>query len=156
MTYSFGSFIDALMDDITTNVSWLRDAHQHRYASWDPADLIAQPGERHIAVWLDSDTPEQALPLVTGPGGDLLLDTYQVAYWENAGDEASRAIANEEAASRMLGLIESVRGRLYVQANLTLGGAEHIRYLGAVIPARSASVRWFQIALTARSSIVVS
>jgi hypothetical protein len=96
------------------------------------------------------------VPLVTGPGGDLLNQSYQIAYWEDASDESSRGVADEQAAADLFDLFETVRARLYALENVNLGGTEHIRYVGAATAERSGLVRWFQLAIIVRTSAVIS
>ncbi len=155
MASSFTGFCDALIADLTTEVPGLRDVLPHRYAPYDPEQFLAEAGERHLGVWPSSAT-EDSQPLVTGPGGDLLLQSYQIAYWEDAGDEASRGYADEAAAASLLELLEATRARLYAIENVFLGGAEHVRYVGAALPERSGSVRWFQVAVLVRTAAIVS
>lgn len=154
MTLSFTAFCDALLDDLTTNVDGLRAVRVHRYATYDPEQFGADVGERHLGVWPSADL-ESAVPLVTGPGGDMILQAYQVAYWEHAGDESSRGVSDEGAAADLLGLLEATRTRLYAVANTFLGGAELVRYLGSAWSDRSGVVRWFQIGVSARTSAPV-
>lgn len=155
MASSITGFVDALILDLTTEVPGLRDALPHRYAPWDPEQMLAQAGERHLGVW-PSSALEEAIPLVTGPGGDLLNQSYQIAYWEDAGDEASRGIVDEEAAFDLFALLEATRARLYALENVNLGGAEHLRYVGAATAERSGVVRWFQLAILVRTSAIVA
>ena len=155
MASSFAGFCDALIADLTTEVPGLRDVRVHRYAPYDPEQFLAEGGERHLGVWPSSAT-EESQPLVTGPGGDILLQSYQIAYWEHAEDEAARAYADEDAAAALLALLEATRARLYAVENAFLGGAEHIRYVGAALPERSGLVRWFQVAVLVRTSLPVS
>ena len=154
MASSFTGFCDALITDLTTEVPGLRDALPHRYAPYDPEQFLAEAGERHIGVWPSSAT-EESQPLVTGPGGDILLQSYQIAYWEHAGDEASRGYA-DEAAPPPTRTARGRRARLYAIENTFLGGAEHVRYVGAALPERSGIVRWFQVAVLVRTSAIVS
>ena len=152
----FATVVDAIIDDLTTNVPGLRDALPHRYAAYDPEQQVAEAGEHHLAVWPtaeDADTPE---PLVTGPGGDILTQLYAVLYWEHAGDESSRGILDEEVARDLLALHNAVRARFYAIENVRLGGTMDTRYAGARFPERSSSVRWFAIAVRVRQTIDVT
>lgn len=155
MASSFTGFVDALITDLQTEVPGLRDTLPHRYAPYDPEQFLAEAGEKHLGVW-PSSALEEAVPLVTGPGGDLLNQSFQIAYWEHAGDEASRGIADEEAAADLLNLLEATRARLYAIENVNLGGADHVRYVGAATAERSGLVRWFQLAVLVRTSALVS
>lgn len=142
-------FCDAVLDDLQANVAGLHDALPHRYSPWDPEELIAEAGERHIAVYPVADAAQEAAPFVTAPGGDLLTETYRVIYWEDAGDESARGISDEEAAGALLELAQATRDRFYVVANLTLSNATQVRYIGAVFPERSGQVRWFALGIRA-------
>ena len=156
MASSWQTFVDAIMADLTTNVPGLRDVREHRYAAWDPEELVAEPGERHLSVFPVAASAREAEPLVTGPGGDLLVQTYRVTVWEHAGDESARGIADEQAAADMLDLEEATMLRFYVVANLRLGGTELTKYIGTALPERSGQVRWFAIGLQARRSVVAT
>jgi len=153
---SWQSFIDAAMFDLTTNVPGLRDVREHRYSPYDPEELVAEVGERHLSIFPVAATAQEAVPLVTGPGGDLIVETYRITYWENAGDESSRGVSDEEAAADLLTLAQQVRDPFYAIENLRLGGSEYVRYIGTVLPERSGQVRWFAIGVTARQSVVVT
>ena len=158
MTSSWQTFCDAVIADLNTNVPALRgdSVRIHRYSPYDPEDQMAEVGERHLAVYPIAAQAAEATPLVTGPGGDLITETYRVTYWEHAGDESSRGQSDEEAAAALLELAEDVRNRFYVVANLRLGGTELTRYLGTAFPDRSGQVRWFAIGLQARRSVVTT
>ena len=56
---------------------------------------------------------------MTGPGGDILLQSYQIAYWEHAGERHPGDTSDEAAAADLLELLEE-RARLYVRR-------EHVR-----------------------------
>lgn len=152
----FQTFVDALVNDLTTNVAGLRNARIHRYAPWDPEQLMSENGDRHLAVFPAAEAVEDAVPLVTGPGGDMLVELYRVIYWEGSIDEPARGLVDQQAAADLLELMEATRDRLYVTANLQLGGADHVRYAGATLPERSGLVRWFQIGVQVRTSVIVS
>ena len=158
MSSSWQTFCDAVVADLTVNVPGLRgdSVRVHRYSPYDPEELIAEAGERHLSVFPVAATAQEATPLVTGPGGDLITETYRVTYWEHAGDESSRGQSDEEAAASLLELAEDVRDRFYVIANLRIGGTELTRYLGTAFPDRSGQVRWFAIGLQARRSVVAT
>ena len=158
MASSWQTFCDAVIADLTTNVPALRgdSVRVHRYSPYDPEELTAEVGERHLSVFPVASTPAEVTPLLTGPGGDLITETYRVTYWEHAGDESARGISDEEAAASLLELAEDVRDRFYVVANLRLGGTELTRYLGTALPDRSGQVRWFAIGLQARRSVVAT
>lgn len=156
MTSSWGTFVDAVCDDLTTNVPGLRDVREHRYQAWDPEELQAKAGERHLSVFPVADQAQLATPLVTAPGGDLLIETYRVLYWEDAGGESSRGVGDTQAAADLLSLAQATRDRFYVIANLTMGGATLVRYIGTAFPDRSGQVRWFAIGIQAQREIVAT
>jgi hypothetical protein len=152
---SFRDVVTAIVDDLTTNVPALREVLVHRYASWDPGQLVVEAGERHLAVWPAPDRIDTSAPLTTD-GGKLLVQIYQIIYWEDAGDESSRGIADEEAAAELFDLIEAIRARFFVRSNVFLGGTDYLEYVGSTGAERSASVRWFVITLTARTSLTLT
>jgi hypothetical protein len=147
---------DAICDELTNNVPELRDALVHRYAPYDPEQLMAEVGDRHLAVFPAAEATDESFPLVTAPGGDLLQQLYRITYWESAGDESSRGYADQEAAGELLTLLEKVRARFYIVANLRLGGTDSMQYVGAGLPERSGVVRWFQITIRVRTSLIVT
>lgn len=160
MTTTFVGFCDAMIEDLTANVPGLAgQVVLHRYAAWDPLQFVAEAGERHLAVWPAAEGPEDAIPLVTGRGGDRLEQLYRIAYWEASGDESQRGVSDVDAAVRLLTLYEDVRNRLYSSSNLPptgIAGSENLGYRGGALPERSGLIRWFQIGVVVRTSIVVS
>jgi hypothetical protein len=151
----WGTFCAAVMADLTANVAGLRDALAHHPSPYDPEELSAEPGERHLSVFPVSDRAQEAAPFVTD-GGARLTEVYRVLYWEHAGDEASRGVADQDAAEDLLELAQAVRDRFFVRANLTLGASSSVRYIGAVFPDRSGQVRWFAIGVQATREIGIS
>lgn len=156
MASDWQTWCDAVITDLTANVVGLRGAIVHRYSPYDPEELVAEPGERHLSVFPVASQAQEASPLVTGPGGDLLTEVYRVTYWEWAGEESSRATSDEDAAAALLEIAEDVRDRFYVVANLTIGGAHLNRYLGTALPERSGQVRWFAIGVQAQRHVHVA
>jgi hypothetical protein len=146
---TWSDFIDAVFDDLVNNVPGLRGVLEHRYMPYDPEVLTGEAGERHLAVFPVADIAQESTPFVTAPGGDLLTETYRVMYWEDAGDESSRGIGDEEAAAALLDLAQATRDRFYVIANLTLSDATQVRYIGTQFQERSALIRWFALGLRA-------
>lgn len=151
MASDWATFIDAVIDDLTSSVAGLADPNLivHRYAPYDPGQLVAQTGERHLSVFAVADVPEESLPFTTAPGGSLLTQTYRVVYWEDAGDESSRSVLEEEAAFDLMTLADATRERFFKIINLTLAGATDVRYLGIQFPERSSQVRWFALGVRA-------
>jgi len=150
---SWQTLIDAVMLDLITNVPGLRDVREHRYSPYDPEELVAEAGERHLSMFPVASQAQTAEPLVTGPRGDLLTEIYRITYWEHAGDESSRGVSDEEAAAALLELAEKVRDRFYVNANYRIGGTVDTRYIATAFPERSGQVRWFAIGIQARRDI---
>jgi hypothetical protein len=146
----WSTFVDAVVADLTSGVAGLADPALivHRYSPYDPGQLEAGAGERHLSVFPVNDVPAEASPFTTAPGGDLITETYRVVYWENAGDESSR-VSDEAAAGALLELAQATRDRFYVVANLTLSDATQVRYLGTQFPERSGAVRWFALGIRA-------
>lgn len=144
-------FVDAVIADLTASVPGLADPNLivHRYSPYDPGDLQAETGERHLSVFPVADVAQEANPFTTAPGGDLLTETYRVLYWESAGDESARGVSDEDGAYSLLELAQATRDRFYVIANLTLGGTTQVRYLGMAFPERSSGVRWYALGVRA-------
>src|SRR4029453_15026929 len=94
-------------------------------------------------------------PLTTD-GGKLLIQLYQIIYWEDAGDESSRGVAAEEAPAELFDRSEAIRARFFKRANVFLGGTDYLEYAGSTGAARSQSVRWFQITVVARTSLTLT
>jgi hypothetical protein len=147
----WATFVDAVIADLTTGVPGLADPALivHRYSPYDPGDLQAEVGERHLSVFPVADIAQETSPFTTAPGGDLLTETYRIVYWEAAGDESARAVSDEDAAYSLLELAQATRDRFYVIANLTLSDANQVRYIGTAFPERSGRVRWFALGVRA-------
>jgi len=148
----WSGFIDAVVADLTANVPGLADPNLivHRYSPYDPGDLQAESGERHLSVFPVADAAQDATPFTTAPGGSLLTETYRVIYWESAGDESARGVSDEDAAYALLELAQATRERFYVVASLMLGGAPEVRYLGIAFPDRASGVRWYALGVQAK------
>jgi len=153
MASSWETLINAVIDDLTTNVPQLRDVRVHRFSPYDPEELVAEVGERHLSMFPVASQAQTAEPAVTGPRGDLLTEVYRITYWEHAGDESARGVSDEEAAADLLALAEDVRDRFYVNANYRIGGTVDTRYIATALPERSGQIRWFAIGIQARRDI---
>jgi hypothetical protein len=116
---TFASVCDAFLLDLTTSVSGLSDATQHRYASWSSAAVADTTPGRHIAVWPEGD-PETRQG-ATSDGMDLVTTSYQVMVWEGATSEATRVYDDDDANAAWLALYEAVKARMYVRTNQGLG-----------------------------------
>ena len=143
MASDFEQVIDAIAADLIENVPALATAIVHRYAPWDPEELVAAIGERHLAVWPAAEAPESSAPLTTA--GHILAQRYVIAYWEYADTESSRQAVDEEAAKEYLQLHNDIRARLYRKASTTTATSIDTWYLGAEFAQRSRSVRAFLI-----------
>jgi len=148
----FSQFCDAVLVDLEENVPGMRGVLPHRYMPWDPEKLVADGGERHLAVWPAAEATDESQPQTTD-GGAMLVQLYRILYWEDAGDESPRGIGDQGAAADLLELIEAVRARFYLRSNFFIGGTEYTTYVGTSLPDRSSTVRWFQISVRARYSI---
>lgn len=146
MTSDFQTICDAIASDLVTNVEGLRDAAVHLYAPYDPEQQEADG--KHLAIWPQAEDAEAAVPLTTQ--SRQLVQLYAVLYWEPAGDESSRGVADQQAAADLLTLHNDTRDRFYLDENMVIGGFATIEYQGARLPERSGRVRWFAIALEAR------
>lgn len=151
MASDWSLFCDAVVADLTSFVPGLADPNLivHRYSPWDPGQLSAEYGERHLAVFVVNDIPDVATPFTTAPGGSLLTQTYRVLYWEHAGDESSRGVSEDQAAFEVLELADATRERFFIVANLTLSDATKVEYLGIQFPERSGKVRWYALGVRA-------
>lgn len=151
MASDWSVFIDAVVDDLTSFVPAFQDPALivHRYSPYDPGQLQAEAGERHLSVFVVADVPEEASPFTTAPGGSLLTQTYRVVYWESAGDESVRGVSEEQAFLDLLDLAQATRDRFFVIANLTLADATQVGYMGTQFAERSGSVRWYALGVRA-------
>lgn len=151
MSSDFQTTIDAIIADLQANVaaiSAIPAANIHRYEPWDPQELAASPGDgNHLAVWPAVEGAESARPLTTGPGSDLIEQRFAISYWEHIGTEGGAGVRDEAASAALLTLHNAVRARLYIVANIQLGGAFDTRYLGTTFPSRATGVRWFTLTI---------
>ena len=58
----------AMRDDLVGAIPKLSEASQHLFLPWDPENLTAGVGERHLAIWPSAEEAETAEPLATAPG----------------------------------------------------------------------------------------
>lgn len=148
-------FCDEVAAELKISVPGLRDALVHLYAPYDPEELTADPGEHHLSVFPVADSAQEAVPLTTD-GGAQHVEIYRILYWEHAGDESSRGIADTDAAKDLLELAQATRNRFYKRDNLFIGNSSLVRYVGTVFPDRSGIVRWFAIGVRATREIDLS
>jgi hypothetical protein len=123
--------VDAWATELTTNVTGLNSAIVHKYASWSVEALVAERGERHLAVWPESEA-EAVEGLTTAPS-DLATQSYVVLVWEDASTEGGRLQDDETADAAWLDLHEAIRARFLRTANVRLGSSAIMdtRYRGA-------------------------
>ncbi|MGH2373045.1 MAG: hypothetical protein ACRDIC_06145 [bacterium] len=155
MASEWETFCDAVALDLTTNVVSLRDALVHLYAPYDPEELVADPGEHHLSIFPVADSAQEAQPLTTD-GGAEHIEIYRILYWEHAGDESVRGIADTEAARALLQLAQDTRDRFYKRANQFMANSTSVRYVGTAFPDRSGVIRWFAIGIRAKRAITLS
>ncbi len=126
----FSAIVDAWVTELVANVSGLSTAIQHKYAPWSPEQLFAQAGERHLAVWPESE-PE-AVEGLTVTGDDLATQLYVVLVWEEAAATDGRLQEDDTADLAWLTLAEAIRARFYLSANRALGSNQIMdtRYRG--------------------------
>jgi hypothetical protein len=134
---------NAIRDELVGNIPKLFDAKVHMYEPWDPEELSASVGERHLAVWVDPGESERAEPLATGM--HMLNQVYVIQVWEAAPGEGDRLKADEAGALGLYDLHNQVRDRLYVEANQSLGGSELVWNRGTSLATRAGSVRFFRM-----------
>jgi len=139
----WSDLIDNVCEDLMDNVPALavEAANVHRYASWSPEELLSD-GKRHMAVWPLGEA-ERATPLTLG--AHELDQLYRVLVWEDAADESSRGVTDQDATAALLDLHNDIRDRFYVQANQGRAGAFRVWYRGARFPDRASRVRWFEV-----------
>lgn len=147
MSSNWQTFCDALIDDLTIKVPALQDVLVHRYAPWDPAELLTEVGERHLAVYPDADA---VLGDPMTMASNELTEVYRIRYWEDAGDESTRGVTDQDGAVGMFDIAQAVQDRLHTTAIWTIGGAFHVRYIGTQFPERSGHTRSFMTTLQAR------
>jgi hypothetical protein len=116
--------VDAWVTELQNTVPGLADAVVHRYASWSVEALVAERGERHLAIWPEAEA-ESLEGLTTGAGGgsDLATQSYVVLAWEDASTEGGRLMDDDTANAAWLDLHEAIRARFLTSANLRLGSS---------------------------------
>lgn len=146
MPSDFVTYTDAVISDLQGAVSALSAANAttHRYVPYNPEELQVSAGERHLAVWPMGEA-EVADPLANWTLE--LVAAYAVLVWEDASEESSRGVLDEDATKTFLQLHQDVRARFLLQANESIGGSELTRYVGTRFPEALGSVRWFLVQL---------
>lgn len=148
MTATVQDIVDAVVADLTGNVDALREASVHRYAPWNPEELFANVGDRHLAVWPVADQVEQRNVLTSD--AHELNQVYVILIWENASDAQSRRVADEAADLAFIEMWEAVRDRFYEESNQWLGGTERTWYTGSRWADASGTNRWVLVEFACR------
>lgn len=141
-----------MLTDLQANVG-LESCVPHLYAPWDPERFIAEPGEKHLAVWPAPDL-ETVAPLTTM--AHELTQNYVIAYWEGAGEEDQRQVADQEAARDLLALHNLIRARLYELANQVIGDTFKVWYAGALVNDATSHTRWLTVFVEAHRAMEFS
>lgn len=125
--------VDAWVEDLTANVDGLADVKEHRYAPWSVENLGTVTNERHLAIWPHSE-PDVVEGYAASPQMDLATERYSILVWEDASEDSSRRMDNEQANMDWLDLHEAIRDRLYELNNRSLGDPQIMdtRYQGVV------------------------
>lgn len=146
---------DAILADLTNNVPELAAAIVHdECAPWNPEELAAAAGERHVAAWPAPDA-EQAVPLLTD-GSYVMEQAYLVLVWEGAQEESGRVKLDRDATRAFLDLHNAVRARFNRQASLLLASSDLVRVAGTAFPDVLSTVRWFAVRVAVRRSQVLA
>jgi hypothetical protein len=145
----FGEVCDHLAGDLKANVKGLHDAIIHTRTTWDPTELQARKGERHLAIW---PAPEAAVVEPFAIGSHRIRQAFAILYWEPA-PETRRGKADVEMAERLFSLHDEVVSRLYEMTNQLIGSGANktwkVWYDSSALPERSGDVRWFAVGFTA-------
>jgi len=151
VTSDFQTTVDAIIADLQANVAAIGTipaANVHRYEPWDPQEMQASPGDgNHLAVWPAIEGAESGSPFTTAPGGSELEQRFAVSYWEHIGTEGGAGVRDEVASAALFTLQNAVRARFFIVANLQIGGADQVRYLGTTFPSKATGVRWFTLVI---------
>jgi hypothetical protein len=150
---TFSVTCDALIEDLTDNVPTLLvdPENVHRYESWFPEELVGD-GNRHLAVYPAHDQFDIHDRTVEAVGFHGRLQTFVILVWEPSGTESSRQVSDEVGAATFLDLYEAVVARMYVDANQSMAGSYRQWFVGAEVPDRSATTRWFRVAVQRAST----
>lgn len=141
----FTAVCDWIISDLEANVAACAQAHTHRYAGWDPSQLLVGVGERHVAVWPLAEG-QTAEPMTIG--GHRLRSAYRVLYWEHSGDDLETGTVDEEGAAQMLAIHDQIVDRLYAWTNQIINADGHtfkVSYDSTAFPEFAGQARWFSI-----------
>jgi hypothetical protein len=111
--------VDAWVEELTTSVQGLADVVVHRYASWSVEALVAERGERHLAIWPEAEG--EAAEGYLSDGSLLSTQRFVVLVWEDSSTEQGRLQDNESADAAWLDLHEQIRARFLKGSNVRLG-----------------------------------
>jgi hypothetical protein len=133
--------------------------HVHRYAPWNPLDLVAD-GNRHLAMWPLPDA-EAASPLAQNVQQvHTLQHVFAVLAWEDAAPQNSRQMPDEAKDRAWLDVANGLRDFFYVEANrqraYAWGGYYRITHVGTTFPETPQAVRWVALTITADRTIAFS
>ena len=128
---SLRNICDAWLLDIQTHVSDLADATPHRYAIWGQENFGDAGSGRHLAVF-PIPAGELVRPFTVGSlPSDLETHAFRVLIWEAAMAETTRLFDDDDANGAWLDLFETVKARLRVQSDTSLGTVGgYTRYTG--------------------------
>jgi hypothetical protein len=147
----FETFCNALISDLTTNVSALNGATTHTLAPYAPEERV-NDGSVHLAVWPSAELTERASRLMLG--ADDVEQVFTVVYWEPSGTESARQVEDTTAATALFDLANAIRARMYRFNNgFTVSGYYRLFYNGARFPDRSSKVRWFEMEVSATTGV---
>lgn len=111
----------------------------HLYAPWSTEALFSEAGERHLAIWPQSEV-ESTQPFTTDLS-QLATQEWVIMVWEAAPDQ-TRLQDDDTDNKAWLTLAEGIRARLMLRANVQLGSSSIMstRYTGLAFE-RAGSLR---------------
>lgn len=138
---------DYVKADLVSSIPGLAEAEFHLYVPWDPAELQADAGERHVGLW----------PLVEGETSEpLSFDSHELSMpmaclvWEDASGSQDRRVVDTPADLAFLELWQEIRARFYSITNMFGGGSERTWYDGTTFPDDVYLTRWFRVQFSVR------
>jgi len=121
----------------------------HLYSPVSVERVVADSGERHLAIWPEADP--QVVHGATTDGSDEITTSYQVMVWQDAAEEMTRSFDDPAVEITWLALYEAIQARLYIRANLAIGEAgSDVRYEGGVPDARQGGNRIMAVRFSKR------
>lgn len=140
MTSTWEQVCDAAEADLKANIPRLSDATVHKLAAWDPEELFAQEGERHLGIWPEGEG-EVSVPITTN--STELRQGYLIVVWESAGAEETRLVLDYPATQALMELQESVRTRILSWTRARPVAGLNFRYESVTFPPSVRGVRYF-------------